>query len=379
MARGDAFKPGLASFLLSRIGIIPIFRLRDGGKEGLQKNDEAYRMVNRLLKKNAKIIIFAEGLCVQERRLRPLKKGVSRMVFGAYDYLKSNDLVVIPIGLNYSNPSHLGSKLFYNVGEPIKVSDFATAYKENPARANNQFLQLLDVKMKGLITHIKNKENDKLVVELEEMVMKKWLADLKLNDHLANEFKVTSHLTEIINNLSETDPTLITELREKTNDYFRSVRKNKMRDWLIDPLNSHKITQNIFIGRVILIAIGFPIYVIGQIAAYLPYKLTEKLTKKLVKRNKEFYASIAIGTGSFIFLFNFLLWFMIIYLFSPSIVWPIGLVLILLGCSWFGFKFHFFILKTGGILRAIKKPSVFEQLSLKRREIMEIMNGLTNF
>ncbi len=62
MARGDAFKPGLVSFLLDQIGIVPIFRLRDGGKEGLQKNDESYKRVNQLLKRNAKIIIFAEGL-----------------------------------------------------------------------------------------------------------------------------------------------------------------------------------------------------------------------------------------------------------------------------------------------------------------------------
>src|SRR5688572_22249965 len=66
MARGDAFKPGIASFLLGQLGIVPIFRMRDAGREGLQKNDESYRVVNSLLKKNAKIIIFAEGLCIQE-------------------------------------------------------------------------------------------------------------------------------------------------------------------------------------------------------------------------------------------------------------------------------------------------------------------------
>ena len=69
LARGDAFKPGLTAWLLSRIGIVPIFRIQDGGKEGLKKNEEAYRLVNQLLKKNAKVIVFAEGLCIQERRL----------------------------------------------------------------------------------------------------------------------------------------------------------------------------------------------------------------------------------------------------------------------------------------------------------------------
>lgn len=37
LARGDAFKPGLVSYLLEKIGIVPIFRIQDGGKEGLKK------------------------------------------------------------------------------------------------------------------------------------------------------------------------------------------------------------------------------------------------------------------------------------------------------------------------------------------------------
>src|SRR3954470_11109789 len=98
MARGDAFKPGIISWLLERIGIVPIFRIQDAGKEGLLKNDEAYRRVNHLLGKNGKVMVFAEGLCIQERCLRPLKKGVARMVFGAYEYLQDDRLKVVPVG-----------------------------------------------------------------------------------------------------------------------------------------------------------------------------------------------------------------------------------------------------------------------------------------
>src|SRR5437016_4243018 len=41
IARGDAFRPGLISRLLRAIGIIPVFRLRDAGKEGLKRNEES--------------------------------------------------------------------------------------------------------------------------------------------------------------------------------------------------------------------------------------------------------------------------------------------------------------------------------------------------
>ena len=124
LARGDTFKKGLITHVLESLGIIPIFRIQDGGKEGLKKNDESYTKVNTLLKKNKKIIIFAEGLCVQERRLRSLKKGVPRMIFGAMETNQLDNLIVVPVGINYTNPSQFRATLFCNVGEPIKMIDY---------------------------------------------------------------------------------------------------------------------------------------------------------------------------------------------------------------------------------------------------------------
>lgn len=379
MARGDAFKPGLANFFLTQLGIVPIFRLRDGGKEGLQKNDESYRVVNKLLKRNNKIIIFAEGLCIQERRLRPLKKGVSRMVFGAYDYLNNKDLIVVPVGVNYSAASKFRSKLFYNVGAPIKVSDFAEAFKENPAKTHNQFLQLLDVKMKELVTHINNKENDELVVQLEEMVMKEWSMKLNLSSKLEDEFKVTSHLTDIINHVDELDKPKLEEIRTKTSDYYKLLKKHNLRDWLINPLNNSQINRFKLNLRLFLLVLGLPIHTLGYLAAYMPYKLTEFLTKKLVRKNVEFYASISVGLGSFIFLFNFLLWFFFIYIFSPNVLWPLNLTALLMGCAWFSMIFHFYIKKTMAMKRLLATPALNEDLKEKRQAIMALINGLTNF
>jgi len=379
MARGDAFKPGIANFLLSQLGVVPIFRMRDGGREGLQKNDESYRVVNKLLKQNAKIIIFAEGLCIQERRLRPLKKGVARMVFGAYEHLNNKDLIVVPVGINYSAPSKLRSKLFYNVGNPIKISELAGSHQENPARTQKQFLELLTKRMGDLVTHIKNKENDALVVELEGMVMKDWLKRKNLKNSLENEFEVTRHLTELINNLDELEPEKTAILRQNSHDYHTLLRKNKLRDWIIDPLNRKKISHNSLIIRCLLIIIGLPVYILGWIAAYLPYKLSEMATKKVVKRNKEFYASMALGLGTFIFIFVFLAWFFLIYAFSPHILIPLVSLVVLMIASRFALLFHFYLIKTKGIARALANPSLYKTLSEKRLEIMKVVNGLTNF
>ena len=40
MARGDAFKKGFAAWALQSMGIVPIFRARDGGFEKIKKKTE---------------------------------------------------------------------------------------------------------------------------------------------------------------------------------------------------------------------------------------------------------------------------------------------------------------------------------------------------
>jgi glycerol-3-phosphate O-acyltransferase / dihydroxyacetone phosphate acyltransferase len=379
MARGDAFKPGLASFLLEQLGIVPIFRLRDGGKEGLQKNDESYQRINTLLKRNKKVIIFAEGLCIQERRLRPLKKGVARMVFGAHDFLNHKNLVVIPVGVNYSNPSLFRSKLFYNIGEPIKINDFESVYNENPKKAYNDLLKLLTTKMQKLVTHIQDKQNDQLIVCLEEMVMQEWQNKLQHPQNLAGEFEVSNYLTEVINTTELSQPLITEQLRQQTEDYFQLLKKHKVRDWIINPLNKYKVTKQHYALRTLFWFITLPVNALGYLAAFLPYKLTVKLTKAVVKRNKEFYSSMAIGFGTFIFLINFLLWFIFIYLSSPNVLWPLCLTALLMLCAWQSMLLHYFHKKTMGMKRILFNPVLKEELSIKREALMNLINGLTNF
>lgn len=379
MARGDAFKPGLAAYLLTALGIVPIFRLRDAGREGLAKNDESYEIVFKLLKRKAKIIIFAEGLCIQERRLRPLKKGVARLVFGAYDTINHPNLKVIPVGLNYTNPSKFRSKLFYNVGEPILVKDLIKK-EDNQAKTYNQFLKLLDEKMRELVTHIKNKENDDLVVQLEEMVMKDWLQKMGFkNNLLENEFQVTKKLTDVINTSDENNPEKTKELREKTNSYFNLLRKNNLRDWLINPLNIKANTKTFLLLRCLALIFMMPVYLIGLMGAYMPYKLTILATKKLVKNNKEFYSSMIVGLGSFIFLFNFILLFFITYIFTPTVIEAILITVLVMLCSWLSKEIHFFIIKTKGLGRMLKNKTLTNELVNKRQEIVNLLNELTNF
>jgi glycerol-3-phosphate O-acyltransferase/dihydroxyacetone phosphate acyltransferase len=375
LARGDAFKPGLISWLLSRIGIVPIYRIQDGGKEGLKKNDDAYRLVNKLLKNNAKIIVFAEGLCVQERRLRPLKKGVSRMVFGAYDFLgQNNNLMVVPVGINYSKASKPRSNVFYNVGEPIKVIDFIEQHKQNQAKANTLFLQELQPKMKELITHINNPENDEAVEQIEILCKKDRIKELRLNHkNLYHDFIVLKELTEKVNKVEIENPMLLNEFKLNAKNYFNELNKHQLKDWIINSNSKNKISITNLALLYFILILGFPLFFIGFASNFLPYKITKYLTQKIVK-NKEFYSSFAIALSMIFFLVNYTIIFSLIYQFSNEIFFPLLTSLVFMLSGWFGLFYYPVIYKTRGVQHALLNPEVYNQLSTKRRELINLIN-----
>ena len=380
LARGDAFKKGIISSILESFGIIPIYRIQDGGKDGLKKNDETYNRVNALLKNNQKIIIFAEGLCIQERRLRPLKKGVPRMVFGAMEAHELKDLTVVPVGINYTNPSQFRGTIFCNVGEPIKMSDYAAAYKEAPAKTMNQFLADLAPRMKALIININHKHNENVISHIEEIYRTKYFKQHKYNEkNLEHDFLFSTKVVDVINKAEGHKPETIKELHHKTAHYFKELKKHHLRDWLFNPAKQNMINYSVGILRLLFILITFPIYLRGLIGSYLPYKLTHLITGKKIKII-EFKASFYMGIGAFLFLFYYLFQFFLVKALAPNPWWAVLAVFISALSSLFCLYISPFRKKTSGIFRILKlkssQPDLINMLSYQRKNIIQSFEEL---
>lgn len=380
LARGDAFKKGIVTALLESLGIIPIFRIQDGGKEGLKKNDETYERVNTLLKNNKKIIIFAEGLCIQERRLRPLKKGVPRMVFGAIEANQLNNLVVVPVGINYTDPSQFRGTIFCNVGEPIKMIDYMDAYKEAPAKTMNQFLADLAPRMKELIVHINHKHNEEVISHIEEVYRDKYYKQHQYHlNNLEHDFLFSTKIVDVINKAEETQPEAVKTLHHKTVHYFNELEKHHLKDWLINPSKQQSINYPVFVLRLLGIIITLPIYITGLIASYLPYKLTHIITSKKVKV-VEFKASFNMGIGAFLFLIYYIIQFFVVKAFAPNPWWAVLFLCSSVLSSLFCLHLSPFRKKTWGILRLLKlkssQPDLLKMLNHQRKDIIQTFEEL---
>ncbi len=121
LARGDAFKNKRSNALLRKLNMLPIHRLSEGSNY-IQDNYKTFEDCINIFKKGGIVLIFAEGTCVNEWKLRSLKKGTARLAFTAWE--SGIDLTVLPVGINYNAFKSLGKTIQINFGEKISQNKF---------------------------------------------------------------------------------------------------------------------------------------------------------------------------------------------------------------------------------------------------------------
>lgn len=155
LTRGDVFRKKVAAFWLRQINLIPVFRGSEG-RQYVKNHDVTAQESHDALKKGDAVVVFSEGICVNEWRLRPLGKGTARMAYKIWygdDALQS--MKVIPTGLNYENFRGPGKRVSLNFGEAIAADDIQTSPQEYE-KWLREFNEILDRKMNGEILTISN-------------------------------------------------------------------------------------------------------------------------------------------------------------------------------------------------------------------------------
>jgi 1-acyl-sn-glycerol-3-phosphate acyltransferase len=387
LARSDVFRKKLLGTILSFVGIIPIYRLLEGA-EHLSKNDETFDRCARLLKENKTIMIFSEGLCVQERRLRKLKKGTARIAFDAEE--KNNfklNLTIVPVGLNYSStPWKFHKPLYVQFGEPFLVSDYEELYKKDKARAMNLFTRDLEERMKNQLLHIDEEANDKLVEQLEEMFTEEQADEERIDPKNQKEtYHISREIVATVNTASKNEPERIVSLREKLIGYFASLKKIKTRDWVVRHYTNKKLVAGELVGDFLFFLLGFPFWIFGLITNYVPYKVPYLIANKIVKLI-EWHASVNATTFWAIWQFWWLLQSLVVALVFRNWYLLFAFMIAVPLCGMFAQWYWVEMKKVYGKikwLRTVKNNSrVAEEMMKRRKEIekeyFSLKRGINN-
>ena len=374
-ARGDVFKGRFVKWAMNSMNMSPMFRLQEGYSE-IKKNDKSFEECRNLLANNKSILIFPEAICIQKRRLQPLKKGLSRIVFQTEENFEfKKDVCVIPVGLNYSNPSKFRSKLFMEIGKPISIQKYEEQYKQDKAKAINSFTKSLEQEMSKLLVIIKNPDNDKLVADIEAIFMHQWLKEHRKNEkNIEDQYRASKSIADMVNYLDEQNPNLIESLTTKVLTYTKKLKKYNLRDHLLRPESVNKMNIGTFILEFLMLWIGMPVYAIGLAMNFPPYYFAKKISLKKTK-DIEFFASIYSNIAMFLWLIYYPLQLLAVALIFRS--WSLLGIYSLLVPLTAGYVLIFYPMmkKTFGrwrLLRLVRKDrNTVEELISERTAIME--------
>ena len=104
--------------------MLPVYRISEG-QENLEQNYDTFDKCRDIFKNNGIVLIFSEGRCVNEWKLRPLKKGTARLAMSCWQ--DDIALKVLPLGINYQSFTRFGKNVTLNFGTAITEEEISEA------------------------------------------------------------------------------------------------------------------------------------------------------------------------------------------------------------------------------------------------------------
>lgn len=139
------------------MNMFPVYRISEG-VENLENNYETFESCKEIFKKNGIVLIFSEGRCINEWRLRPLKKGTARLAQSSWQ--EGIPLKVLPTGINYQSFNSFGKNIQLNFGNIITEKDLPVT--NGYGKTINEFNDKLRNELKSLIIEVDSTEKEKL-------------------------------------------------------------------------------------------------------------------------------------------------------------------------------------------------------------------------
>ena len=151
LTRASVFKNPIVKRLLQSVNMLPIYRIRDGW-QSLDKNKVVFKSCFRILNRKKSLLIFPEGNHSINRRVRPLSKGFTKILYGALAENPQLKIYIVPVGLNYSEHTQYPQSVAVYYGKAFLTNPFFD--KDNKPQSALKLTQKVYEELQLLTTHI---------------------------------------------------------------------------------------------------------------------------------------------------------------------------------------------------------------------------------
>ena len=306
LAKSTIFRGTVLSWILSKLGLIPVYRKQDGNGD-TTKNKDTFIKAYGILEKKGSFLIFPEGISVAERKLNKIKTGAARIGFGAMVNNEWNlDVTIIPVGLSYENIIKFKSEVTIKYGLPIKIADYKNDYIANEVQTVKMVTNKIEDAITNLTTNVRTLEHEEIVDALELIYKKELMRDLGLSTkNKTDEFSITKQLIDGVEWYFQHKPSKVEKFKMMFKSYKEKLDLLGLKEEYIETnIKSITLIDRFYIY--LYIVIGFPFYVYGLLNNYIPYKVPRWLAQKFTRAKSEI-ASAKLLSGMVVFVFYYIL------------------------------------------------------------------------
>ena len=310
LARGDIFRKKAIARILRFFKILPVFRIRDGRGE-LDKNYEIFEQSVSVLRDGVTLCLMPEGQQSMKRQLLPLVKGMFRIAFQAQQALPGREVVIVPIGIDYTNYVDSGANVVIRFGKPLSVKDYLPIYEESQGKGLNELKDIVSANMKKQIHDIRSEKHYDCFYQLSVVLAQKIAQEenAKTPDSM---LAIRQRVSQKLDSMAIEKP----EYAETIQKRYAALEQGfnrlgvQMEDAVLPPSRKQIFRQ------IICLTIGAPAFVAGWVANAIPAYAPRLIINKM--KSDQFKSSV-----------HFALW-LILYLLYYIIVW------VAIGClfSW---------------------------------------------
>lgn len=289
MARADIFSGSLTKKLLHLFKIIPVFRIRDG-VEALSQNDQSFATAVQILASGNCLGMMPEGTDNDKHRLRPLKKGISRLAFKAQSELpKGQSVKIVPVGIHYSNYQDFRSKIVINFGKSIDILDYTELYHTNPQKALADVRDAIARELKHRMLHIEDDAHYELLINAKNL---SWYELCnKPVPHYEDRYICEKGICNALENAFASNPQKAEELNHSITEYNNLRARHKLPNEIFEGLYPRKE----FYWDIARFLFFLAPIVVGTLFNLIPAFITRQLSLKI--KDSQFVSSFKYAIG----------------------------------------------------------------------------------
>jgi len=298
LATAQLFRNKLLSFFLYNMGIIPVYRKQDDSSYA-DKNISTFEECFKVLNRGGAIGIYPEGVTHAEPRVRKIKTGAARIALEAEDRYHP-DILIVPVGLNYSARKSFRSEVIVNIGMPIRASDYIQQYRSEPVVAVDNLTSDLQTAMEEQVVHIDTPELERFVRNVERLYKAELIQDLMKEEGLSSKevdsFRLSKRLIDAIDYFNRRDPERLIAFQQEMDTYLSRLKNLHLHDETLRHLAEDKNSYRSFFFRVLFLLIGFPFALWGSLNHFFPYHISRWISRKITEKETD-YATVRILSG----------------------------------------------------------------------------------